>query len=35
MSLPPRWYSSTDAWNRLPSHSSQVVATVSMNPSSV
>ena len=35
MSRPPRWYSSTDAWNRFPSHSSQVVATVSMNPSSV
>ena len=27
MSRPPRWYSSTAAWNRLPSHSSQVVAT--------
>ena len=27
MSRPPRWYSSTDAWKRLPSHSSQVVAT--------
>ena len=27
MSRPPSWYSSTDAWNRLPSHSSQVVAT--------
>ena len=27
MSRPPRWYSSTDAWNRFPSHSSQVVAT--------
>jgi len=27
MSRPPRWCSSTDAWNRLPSHSSQVVAT--------
>ena len=27
MSRPPRRYSSTEAWNRLPSHSSQVVAT--------
>src|SRR5436190_14482601 len=27
LSLPPRRYSSTDAWNRFPSHSSQVVAT--------
>ena len=27
MSRPPRWYSSTAAWKRLPSHSSQVVAT--------
>ena len=27
MSLPPSWYSSTAAWNRFPSHSSQVVAT--------
>ena len=27
MSRPPRWYSSTDASNRLPSHTSQVVAT--------
>ena len=27
MSRPPRWYSSTAAWNRLPSQSSQVVAT--------
>ena len=35
MLRPPRWYSSTDAWNRFPSHSSQVVATVSMTPSSV
>jgi hypothetical protein len=26
-SCPPRRYSSTEAWNRLPSHSSQVVAT--------
>ena len=35
MSRPPKRYSSTDASNRLPSHSSQVVATVSMIPSSV
>ena len=27
MSLPPKVYSSTSAWNRFPSHSSQVVAT--------
>ena len=27
MSRPPSVYSSTAAWNRLPSHSSQVVAT--------
>ncbi len=27
MSLPPNSYSSTSAWNRFPSHSSQVVAT--------
>ena len=27
MSLPPNVYSSTDAWKRLPSHSSQTVAT--------
>src|ERR1700694_3154145 len=27
MSRPPRWYSSTDAWYRFPSHSSQTVAT--------
>ncbi len=27
MSRPPRWWSSTDASNRLPSHSSQVVVT--------
>jgi len=27
MSRPPRWWSSTDAWNRFPSHSSQVVTT--------
>src|SRR4029453_15997700 len=34
MSRPPRWYSSTDAWNRLPSHSSQVVATPPIIPRS-
>ena len=27
MSFPPNWYSRTSAWNRFPSHSSQVVAT--------
>ena len=27
MSRPPKWYSSTDAANRFPSHTSQVVAT--------
>ena len=27
MSLPPSVYSSTSAWNRFPSHSSQTVAT--------
>ena len=27
MSRPPRWCSSTDASNRFPSHTSQVVAT--------
>ena len=27
MSRPPRWYSSTEASNRFPSHTSQVVAT--------
>ena len=35
MSRPPKWYSSTDASNRLPSHSSQVVATPAMIPRSV
>ena len=35
MFLPPSAYSSTAAWNRLPSHSSHGVETVSMNPSSV
>ena len=27
MSWPPNVYSSTSAWNRFPSHSSQMVAT--------
>jgi hypothetical protein len=27
MSRPPKRYSSTEAWNRRPSHSSQIVAT--------
>ncbi len=27
MSRPPRWCSSTEAWNRFPSHSSQTVET--------
>jgi len=35
MSLPPKWYSSTDASKRLPSHSSQVLATPAMIPRSV
>ena len=35
MFLPPNWYSSTSAWNRFPSHTSQTVATVSMKPNSV
>ena len=35
MSRPPRWYSSTAAWKRLPSHSSQVVATLAMIARSV
>ena len=35
MFRPPSVYSSTDAWNRFPSHSSQVVATVAITPSSV
>ncbi len=35
MSRPPRWYSSTAGSYPLPSQSSQVVETVSMNPSSV
>ena len=35
MSLPPNVYSSTSAWNRLPSHSSQVVETPDIMPRSV
>ena len=35
MFRPPRVYSSTDAWNRFPSHSSQVVSTVARTPRSV
>ena len=35
MFRPPSVYSSTDAWNRLPSHSSQADSTVAMTPSSV
>ena len=35
MFLPPRVYSSTAAWNRLPSHSSQGDSTVAITPSSV
>src|SRR6476659_9171081 len=35
MFLPPKVYSSTDAWKRFPSHSSQVDSTVAMTPSSV
>ena len=35
MSLPPNLYSSTSAWNRFPSHSSQVVATPAIIPRSV
>ena len=31
----PPVYSSTDAWNRFPSHSSQVDSTVAMTPRSV
>ena len=30
MSRPPRWYSSTEASNRFPSHSSQTLATLAM-----
>ena len=35
MSLPPRVYSSTAAWKRLPSHSSHGDSTVAITPSSV
>ncbi len=35
MSRPLRWYSSTEASKRFPSHTSQVVATVAMMPRSV
>jgi hypothetical protein len=35
MFFPPSVYSSTEAWNRLPSHSSQVDSTVAITPSSV
>ena len=35
MSRPPRWYSSTDAWKRLPSQSSHVVATLAIIARSV
>src|SRR3954447_17736652 len=35
MSRSPRWYSSTDAWNRLPSHTSQIVATPAIMARSV
>ena len=35
MFRPPNVYSSTEAWNRFPSHSSQVDSTVAMTPSSV
>ncbi len=35
MFRPPSEYSSTEAWNRLPSHSSQMDSTVAMNPRSV
>ena len=35
MSFPPNSYSSTEASNRFPSQTSQVVATVSMIPRSV
>src|SRR4026208_214901 len=35
MSLPPSVYSSTDAWKRRPSHSSQGDSTVAITPSSV
>src|SRR4051794_28580047 len=35
MSLPPKVYCSTEAWNRLPSHSSHRDSTVAITPSSV
>ena len=35
MSLPPSLYLSTSGWKRLPSQSSQVLATLFMKPSSV
>src|SRR5687768_11421409 len=35
MFRPASPYSSTDAWNRFPSHSSQVVVTVAITPRSV
>ena len=35
MFRPPNVYSSTAAWNRFPSHSSHVVSTVAITPSSV
>ena len=35
MFRPPNVYSRTAAWNRLPSHSSQVDSTVAITPSSV
>ena len=35
MSLPPKVYSSTSAWKRLPSHSSQTVATLAIIARSV
>ena len=35
MFRPPNVYSSTAAWNRLPSHSSHVDSTVAITPSSV
>ena len=35
MFLPPSVYSSTEAWKRRPSHSSQVDSTVAITPSSV
>ena len=35
MFRPPSVYSSTDAWNRFPSQSSQMDSTVAMTPRSV